>query len=208
VVDALVRVTPDKRVPAALEALGEASSALSEGRFHQALRHAKRAKELTPRDATVREVLGLAAYRVGAWGEALRELRTYRRFTGEATHIPVELDSLRALGRFDDVEQAWSQFAGLDVKPSVRKEALVVYASFLLDQGKVSDARRLVSPRPLAPEPGEADLRVWYVAARAAAVAGDATEARRLRDAILIADPGFPGMDELDSEIASSSTRG
>jgi uncharacterized protein HemY len=205
VVEALIRVTPDRRVSAALEELGEASSALSEGRFHQALRHAKRAKELTPRDATVREVLGLAAYRVGDWNEALRELRTYRRFTGEATHLPVEMDALRAMGRDDDVVQAWSQLGELEARSGVQKEGLVVYASFLLDRGRVREAQTLTSPRRLVANPQEADLRVWYVAARAAALGGDAAEARRLRDAILVADPGFPGMEELDSEIASSS---
>ena len=58
VVDALVRVTPKERVGPALEALGDASTAMSEGRYHDAAKHAKTAKNLAPQDATVRETLG------------------------------------------------------------------------------------------------------------------------------------------------------
>lgn len=205
VVDALARVTPDGRVSAALEELGEASLALNDGRFHASLRHASRAKELAPRDATVREVLALAAYRVGDWATALRELRTYRRLSGEATHLPIEMDVLRALGRPNDVDKSWLLLSDLEVPPTVKKEGAVVYASFLLDEGRLVEARKLMAPPRLKSDPHPEDLRLWYVGARAAARDGDAAEAVRLRDAISVADPSFPGLDELDLEISSSS---
>ena len=48
-------------------------------------------------------------------------------------------------------------------------------------------------------DPFPEDLRVWYVAARAAALDGDLADAQRLRNAILESDPAFPGMDELEN---------
>ncbi|HEX9643682.1 MAG TPA: hypothetical protein VGC11_06780 [Acidimicrobiia bacterium] len=204
VVENLARVTPKHRVAAALEELGEATAAFTEGKYSRALRHGLKAKDLAPRDTTVREVLGLSAYRAGDWRVALRELRTYRRLTGETTHLPVEMDTLRAEGRADDVDKAWQQLQDLGGSPSALKEGKVVYGSHLLDIGRVAEARALVTPRSLSPKPHEEDLRVWYVAARAAALDRDAEAARRLRNAILQADPSFPGIDELESWIAAA----
>ncbi len=107
VVEALIRVTPPARQSAALSALAEAAEAFSEGQFHVAARKAGHAKDLSSRDATIREILALASYRIGDWQTALRELRTYRRLSGETTHMPVEMDVLRALGRGKDVAAVW-----------------------------------------------------------------------------------------------------
>lgn len=204
VVDDLARVTPNQRVAAALEELGEATAAFTAGKFSRALRHAQRAKDLAPRDTTVREVLGLSAYRVGDWRLALRELRTYRRLSGETTHLPVEMDTLRAEGRHEDVDKAWQQLQDLGASPAVLKEGQVVYGSHLLDLGRIAEARALVTPRTLTPKARDEDLRLWYVAARAAALDHDIEAARRLRNAILERDPSFPGIDELERAIASA----
>jgi len=206
VVESLSRVTPAPRVGAALDALGQASEALSEARYHAAVRYAARAKELAPRDSTVRETLGVAAYRVGDWATALTELRAFRRMSGEATHLPIEMDVLRALGRPADVVTTWKHLAESDATPAVMKEGRVVYASFLLDSSRPDEAYAMVRPRRLKSDPLPEDLRVWYVAARAAAATNRGDEARRLRNAILEADPAFPGMDELEVAIARSST--
>jgi tetratricopeptide (TPR) repeat protein len=47
----------------------------------------------------VREALGIAAYQVGHYEEALRELRTARRLTGSSEHLAVMADCERGLGR-------------------------------------------------------------------------------------------------------------
>jgi len=200
----LERVTPRERIGPALEELGAASAALAEGRFPAALRHARRAKELAPRDVTVRETLGIAAYRVGDWNLALRELRAYRRLAGDTRHLPVEMDVLRALERPRDLERAWQELRRRGGRPEVLEEGRVVYASHLLDTGRVAEAWELTRPERLEANPSEARLRVWYVAARAAARRGDARGARRLADAIVSRDPGFPGIDELELEIAAA----
>lgn len=202
VVDDLTRVTPAPRVAGALEALGAASEALAESRHHVAVKHATKAKSLAPRDATVRETLGIALYRTGRWAEALSELRTYRRIAGETTHLPVEMDILRALGRSADVGKAWEELERRGGKPAVMKEGRVVYASHLIDEGNPEAAYQLTNPSRTTRNPFPEDLRVWYVAARAAAMLGDVDRASALRNAILEHDPAFPGIDDLESTIA------
>jgi predicted Zn-dependent protease len=205
VIEALARVTPDDRVGPALEALGEASAAMADGRYHAAVKHAKKAKNLAPQDATVRETLGLSAYRIGDWDTALSELRAYRRMAGDATHLPIEMDVLRALERDRDVEKAWETLKTADVPPTVWKEGKVVYGTYLLEQGDPEAAWDLTGPDRVGPNANDADLRVWYVAARAAASNGDTTTARRIADAIVLNDPSFAGLDALDQEIIKRS---
>jgi hypothetical protein len=205
VVEGLVRVTPKERVAAALEALGEASAAMADSRYHAAVKYAKTAKNLSPQDATIREVLGLSAYRIGDWDTALSELRAYRRMAGEAVHLPIEMDVLRAMNRDRDVEKAWDTLEKADVPPSVWKEGKVVYGSHLLEKGDAAAAWDLTGPERVGPNAHEADLRVWYVAARAAAHTGETATARRIADAIVLNDPSFPGLDALEGEIARSS---
>ncbi|MEN8114832.1 MAG: hypothetical protein ABFS21_10650 [Actinomycetota bacterium] len=205
VVEALVRVTPKDRIAPALEALGEASAAMTDGRYHAAVKQAKRAKNLSPQDSTIRETLGLSAYRIGDWDTALAELRAYRRMAGDPDHLPIEIDVLRAMGRDRDVQKAWETLEKAEARPIVYKEGLVVYASYLLDKGDPGSAWDLTGPKRVGPDAAEADLRVWYVAARAAAATGETETARRIADAILLNDPSFAGLDELDREIAASS---
>jgi hypothetical protein len=124
---------------------------------------------------------------------------------GDAQHLPVEMDVLRAQGRDRDVEKAWETLSEADVHPAVRKEGLVVYGSYLLDQGKPELAWDLTGPKRVGQADHEADLRVWYVAARAAAMSGETETARRIADAIVVNDPSFAGLDALDREIDASS---
>lgn len=205
IVEALVRVTPKDRIAPALEALGEASAAMNDGRYHAAVKDAKRAKNLSPQDSTIRETLGLSAYRIGDWDTALAELRAYRRMAGDASHLPIEMDVLRAKGRGKDVKTAWDTLQKSDVAPAVWKEGKVVYGSYLLDEGDAEGAWELTGPERVGPNAKESDLRVWYIAARAAARNGDTDTARRIADAIVLNDPSFPGLDALDLEIARNS---
>jgi hypothetical protein len=201
VIEDLARVTPKERVPAALKALGEASAALAELRYHAAVRHALKAKDLAPRDATIRETLGVAAYRIGDWKTALAELRAYRRLTGETTHMPIEMDVLRAQHRDPDVVRVWNELQERGAKTAVLDEGRVVYGAFLIDKGRPSEALEVLGRRVPTAKSSESELRRAYVAARAAAAAGEKRLARSLADAIIAADPGFPAIDELEREI-------
>ncbi len=205
VIEGVVRVTPADRVAPTLEALGAASEALADGKFQAAVKHGMRAKTLAPQDATIRETIGVAAYRLGDWKTALSELRAYRRIAGDTTHLPIEMDVLRAQGRNKDVEAAWVELNKRGGHGLVMNEGKIVYASFLLDSKRADEAWKIVDPGRLERAPNEGHLRLYYVAARVAAARNDAETARRLSDAIVVADPSFPGWDQLQSEIAAIS---
>jgi tetratricopeptide (TPR) repeat protein len=197
----MARVTPRGQLRGASGELEQAVLAFVAGRYGKALHHAEAAKALSPRLAVVREILGLAAYRMERWEQALTELRTYRRLTGDTTHLPVEIDALRALERFGDVEAAYALLRRLGGNRATLDEGRVVYGSYLLDRDRAGEAWELTRPGSLSARPTEGELRVWYVAGRAAARLGNRTAARRLYEAIQEADPGFPGLDQLDAAL-------
>ncbi|MFH1329723.1 MAG: hypothetical protein ABIJ48_03555 [Actinomycetota bacterium] len=201
VAEELARVTPRSRVPGAAQELEDAAVAFVAGRYAKARHHAEEAKALAPRLPAIREVLGLSAYRMGRWAQALAELRTYRRLSGDTTHLPIEMDVLRALERHDEVEAAYALLRRLGGSPAAMDEGRVVYASFLLDQDRAQEAWEVARPAALRAIPSDGDLRVWYVAGRAAARLGDQSGSRRLYEAIVEADPGFPGLDELEAAL-------
>src|SRR4051794_21273507 len=64
-----------------------------------ALAHARAARDRASRVAAVREAVGVAAYHVGDYAEAARELRAYRRMSGDVGYRAVLADCERGLGR-------------------------------------------------------------------------------------------------------------
>jgi tetratricopeptide (TPR) repeat protein len=203
VAESLARVTPEHRIPEATTHLENAAKAFAAGEHAKALEEAQLAKTLSPREATIRELIALSAYRLHRWDVALRELRTFRRYTGEVIHVPVEMDVLRALDRPDDVEALWTEFQRFDADSETTDETRVVFGSFLLDRGEDRRAWEVTGPKRLGDDPRESEIRVWYVAARAAQRLGDMATARRLYEAVEAADPAFPGLDELESVLSA-----
>jgi len=195
--DEIMRSTPKDRREPALGHLISALESFVDERYHPALNELRKAKKLAPRSATIRELLGLSAYRTGQWEEALRELRTYRRITGDLIHTPVEMDCLRALGRKPDVTKTWDLISEHDVSSTISNEARVVYASFLLDEGKPREAWDVIKPGRLVASPSDGELRRWFVAARVALEAGDTEAARRILAALDEQEPDFEGIEEL-----------
>lgn len=195
--DDIVRSTPKDRREPALRHLSKGMQQFADERYPAALHELRRAKELSPRSSTVRELLGLSAYRSGRWEEALRELRTFRRITGDLIHMPVEMDCLRALGRKEDVTKTWDRIQEHDISATVSNEARVVYASFLVDEGKAREAWPIIKPGRLIASPSPGEVRRWYVAAKVALAAGDKDAARRIVAALDEQEPDFEGVDEL-----------
>ena len=197
-------MTRKDRLTPTLNTLNTAADAFADGRYRLARDKLLRAKELSPRAPAIRELLGLAAYRSEMWEEALRELRTFRRLAGETTHMAVEMDCLRAMGREADVHRTWHEVHKLGSSPAALKEARVVYGSFLIDQGDPRGAWSVTEPKKLTKEPYDEDLRQWYVAARAASQLGDPSTARRLMEAIENHDASFAGLNQLAAEIQAA----
>lgn len=199
--DEIIHSTPKDRREPALNHLRKAMELFADERYPAAASELRQAKKLSPRSATIRELLGLSAYRSGQWEEGLRELRTFRRLTGDLIHYPVEMDCLRGLGRTEDVIKAWERLQGYDISPTINHEARVVYASFLLDQGRPRDAWPVIKPGRLVASATQGELRRWYVAARVALEAGDKDAARRLVAALDEQEPDFEGVEELRKQL-------
>jgi len=198
------RSTRKERRQAVLQYLEAAAEAFADAKYGKAAQRAEQAKEASSSNATIREILGLSYYRLGRWKDALKELRGFRRIAGETTHMPVEMDCLRALERSHDVEKVWAQLHDLGGRRDTMREGRVVYGSYLLDAGRLDEAWKVINPKKIHKEADESSLRQWYVAARVAARLGDNSSARQLVSAITTADPGFPGLDQLEQEIAAS----
>jgi hypothetical protein len=199
--DEIYLSTPKDRREPALMHLAKGMQQFADERYRAAVPEFQKAKELSPRSSTIRELLGLAAYRSEQWEESLRELRTFRRLTGDMIHTPVEMDCLRALGRKADVTKAWEMIQSGNVSPTIQSEARVVYASFLVDEGKPRDAWEVIRPGRLVSSPSMAELRRWFVAARVALAAGDREAAGKLVAALDSHDPDFEGVDELRQQL-------
>ena len=199
--DEVIRATPKDRRDAALRQLEVGIAHYAEERFKRALDHLGQTKALAPQSSIIRELLGLSAYYAEQWLPALQELRAFRRFTGETIHMPVEMDALRALGRSADVDKTWELFTELGSDRDTQREASVVYASHLLDKGRLADAWRVIKPGRLVSPAAESEVRRWFVAARVAMAAGEKETAGRLLAAVAREDPAMPGLAELQAEL-------
>jgi Flp pilus assembly protein TadD len=197
----ITRSAPKERRDPALGELAAGLSAFAEERYGAAAGALRKAKSLAPRSATIRELLGLATYHLESWEEALRELRTFRRLAGDTEHLAVEMDCLRALGRDRDVEKVWDVLAERGATREAEDELRVVYASFLVDRGRVAEAWDVIRPGRLVADPAESTLRRWAVAARVAATSGDRQAAGKLIDAIRRADADIEWLADLEVEL-------
>jgi tetratricopeptide (TPR) repeat protein len=126
----------------------------------------------------VREAVGIAAYHAEEWAEALTELRTARRITGDPRNLPLLADCERALGR---PSQALRILNDPDVRrldAETRTELLIVVAGARRDLGQMDAALAVLSRGGLdreRPRPGSA--RLWYAYADALQAAGRTQDA-------------------------------
>lgn len=144
-----------------------------------ALAHARAARALAGRVAVAREANGLVAYAAGEWAEALTELRTARRISGDPSNLPVIADCERALGRPDRALMVTEdpQAAGLDA--AARVELLIVASGARRDLGHAAAAAASLQVGAL-----EGPVRPWtarlrYAYADALLDSGREDEARQ-----------------------------
>lgn len=100
-----------------------------------AFEHTLAASRKGGRLAIVREAVGLAAYAAGDYAEALRELRTYRRISGDQTHLPVMADCLRGIGKPDKAIELAQEPEAEKLTGTARAELAMVLSGAYQDRG-------------------------------------------------------------------------
>ena len=105
-----------------------------------ALEQARAARALGARVAVVREAVGETAYAAGEWAEAIAELRTARRMTGDDSALPMIADAERALGRPERALRIAQSPEVQGLAPAERAEMRIVEAGARRDLGQLDAA--------------------------------------------------------------------
>jgi tetratricopeptide (TPR) repeat protein len=156
----------------------------------RALSLARAARARAGRLAVVREAVGIAAYHAEEWGEALTELRTARRISGDPRNLPLIADAERALGRAEQAVRALSDPDVRRLDPETRIELLIVVAGARRDLNQLDAALAVLARGGLdrdRPQPGS--MRLWYAYADALEAAGRREEAATWFAASAALDP-------------------
>ncbi len=106
-----------------------------------ALGHARAARDRASRIAVVREAVGVAAYHAGDFAEASRELRAYRRMSGEEGYRAVLADCERAQGRPEVALRLVREALADGPDPDETVELRLVEAGARRDLGETAAAR-------------------------------------------------------------------
>lgn len=146
----------------------------------KALELARAARVRGARVAAVREAVGLAAYHCQEWAEALTELRTARRISGDPRNLPILADCERALGRGSQAVRMLSDPDVGRLDPETRRELFIVVAGARRDGGQLDAALAVLARGGLdTTHPGPGSARLWYAYADALEAAGRNQEAAR-----------------------------
>jgi hypothetical protein len=165
-----------------------------------AFQHATAAARRGGRVGIVREAVGIAAYACGKYQDALRELRTYRRITGDDQHIALIGDCERALGREGKALETVTSPEARALTGAARAEAAIVEAGILLDEGKIPEAvKALEIPSLDINRAYEFSPRLYEAYADALEADGQEKESRRWRARIAVAERAL-GLGDADEE--------
>ncbi|MCU1460853.1 MAG: hypothetical protein JWO37_928 [Acidimicrobiales bacterium] len=194
----LVDVLPPARAGRAEQRLMEAAKAFERERYQDAARSLRPLAQDAPGAATVRELYGLALYRLGRWTDAARELEAFRKLTGSVEQHPVLADCHRALRHWKSVDKLWNELREASPSASLVTEGRIVAAGARADQGDVAGAIRLLEGRAdaRAKRPDWHQLRLWYALADLYERAGDVPKARDLFSRVAKAEPDFADVAE------------
>ena len=88
-----------------------------------------------PTHPSVRELTGLAQYRLGNYAAAAKELEAYADLSDSVDQNPVLMDCYRAQRRWRKVEALWLELAAVSPTAELVAEGRIVYAGALADQG-------------------------------------------------------------------------
>ncbi len=153
-----------------------------------ALLHAQAARRSGGRIGAVREAAGVAAYRAGAYAEAVSELRAARRLTGRWDLLALEADAERALGRPQRALTLARSPQVRSLPESVRNELAIVASGARIDLGQPRAAVALLAPLVNRDRPGPDAVRLWYAYAAALLAAGHGADAREWFEIVALLD--------------------
>jgi tetratricopeptide (TPR) repeat protein len=144
-----------------------------------ALAHANAARQRAGRIGAVREAAGLTAYAAGKYAEALAELRSARRITGDQSLLPVMADCERGLGRPEKALELATSPEAERLDAAGRMELLIVMSGARRDLGQPDAAALLLQGPELQPQRRKAwSARLFYAFADALLESGRRDEAR------------------------------
>ena len=179
-----------------------------------ALAHARAARDRASRVAVVREAVGVAAYHAGDYAEAARELRAYRRMSGDDSYRAVLADCERALGRPEVALRLVAEALAESPDEEEQAELRLVEAGARRDLGEDAAARLVLEaalggrPTPESLVEGD-DIRLRFAAAYADLLhaQGEEALAQQWHDAVTALDPDaladsveFTDLDELEDD--------
>ncbi len=156
-----------------------------------ALAHARAARRLASRVASVREAAGLASYAAGEYAEALSELRAHRRMTGLSHQLPVMADCERALGRPQKALSLLEEAPLAELPAAARAELLLVRSGAHRDLGESQQALSALEVAELdSPAIKPWTVRLWYGYAEALIGVGRDDESKEWFAAVAAVDDG------------------
>lgn len=112
------------------------------------------------RVAVVREALGIAAYYVEKYDEAVRELRTHRRIAGSNDNIALIADAERGRGKPEKALELLKNSEELDLDNDTHTELVIVAAGAKSDLDDIAGARRLIEAEDFTQKPSGGLVRL------------------------------------------------
>jgi len=175
-----------------LKQLMEAREEFSHDRDRAALTKLRPLRDLLPDSPSVRELTGLAEYRIGNYRAAAKELEVFVELTDSAEQHPVLMDCYRAQRRWKRVDELWAELGVSSPSAEIVTEGRIVLAGSLADRGNMDEAIDILrkKSKPVA-RPREHHLRLWYALADLEERAGNLAAAREMFARVRRFDPDF-----------------
>ncbi len=182
---------------------GEAAAHYEAGRHDEARRVLAPLVQRHPDVPELRELHGLALYRLGRWAAAISELAAFAELTGSVEQHHVVADCERALGHHARVDELWDELREVSPDGDVVTEGRIVAAGSLADRGELGTAIALLRRGPVRPRRVKpSTLRLWYALADLLSRDGDVPGAREHLERIVGHDARFGDARERLSEMS------
>ncbi|MEC7909744.1 MAG: hypothetical protein VYB02_05990 [Actinomycetota bacterium] len=193
----LRKLLGEKRGARAASLLGHAAREFEDEKFVEAQKILNSLDEKTFQVAEVVELSGLINYRLGKWSKASELLESFRTITGSTEQHPVLADCYRAQSNWTEVEILWDELRQASPNAALVTEGRLVMAGSLDDQGKTSDAVRILEKGWKVPRhPKDHHLRRAYALGDLYEKSGALPRARELFTWIRKHSPKFADVNE------------